>query len=87
MYDIYKYFVDMAYSGKSKAFKSLTDVINISSFDLSSFTPTTRGNGNSGEGGTGGEESGETGDGYSSTFTVGTRTFKNYKQGRWQLGI
>lgn len=79
LYDIYVYIVQKAQKSKT-THNSISEIINVGSFDISTFVPV-RGIG-SGDGAKGGEEVPESGEGYSSVFKVGTRTYKNYKQGQ-----
>lgn len=90
MIDIFSYILDVA-NGKNNDEKSLSDILEVGSFNLATFVPVTNGNtsnsyGNgTGEGATGGQESIPSNidinqDGYKNIFTVGNRTYKNYKQ-------
>lgn len=73
MADIYKYVLEKA-RGKVDDETGIFDIINVGSFDIRRFSKA------NGEGSRGGEQTGESGDGYTSVFVVGTRTYKNYKQ-------
>lgn len=79
LYDIYKYVLEKAQKSKA-THSSINEIINVGSFDISTFVPVS-GIG-TGEGAMGGEEIPQAGEGYSTVFKVGTRTYKNYKQGQ-----
>ena len=86
MSDVFDYILKAA-SGVTKQEKTLSELLDASSFDLETFIPTDNinSNGVSGEGASGGSENNEAGDGYKTTFSVGTRVYKNFKQsdGSW----
>ena len=84
MSDIYEYVLNIA-NNKEKKNEDIQTLMNTGSFDLNSFASVSGGSvvpgsGATGSGATGGVENQESGDGYRTTFTVGTRTYKNYKQ-------
>ncbi len=79
MYEIYEYFIDKALN-KETEYVSLTEIINTTSFDISTFSSIGRNGGASGDGSLGGQEIAQSGEGYNNIFKVGTRTYINYKQ-------
>lgn len=87
MVDIFDYIINAA-SGKENSEKTLSELLDVSSFNLNSFIPkdNINSNGVSGEGASGGNEGSDAGDGYKTTFSVGTRVYKNFKQsdGSWK---
>lgn len=86
MIDIYQYILDIAKGKKivdSDIPQIISETMSASTFDLTTFVPTSDLSGPgtaSGDGATGGIENGTGGDGYTTTFSVGSRTYKNYKQ-------
>lgn len=86
MVDIFDYIIK-ATSGKNQK-ETLSELLDVSSFNLNSFIPkdNINSNGVSGEGASGGNEGSDAGDGYKTTFSVGTRVYKNFKQsdGSWK---
>lgn len=85
MSDIYQYVLNIANGAIKKNKILISDALDVSTLDLNSFKPTngtTSGSTVTGDGATGGVEQQEAGDGYVTTFSVGTRKYNNYQQ--WQ---
>lgn len=82
LFDIYTYVLSKSRNSES-SYKNVGEIVNLGSFDISTFVPVS--SVGTGEGAMGGEEIPEAGEGYSTVFKVGTRTYKNYKQmeGSW----
>ncbi|CDA31005.1 beta-N-acetylhexosaminidase [Clostridium sp. CAG:492] len=79
MVDILDYILDKA-SGNDTEENALSKLLDVSSFNLNTFTPTS-GTSSNGEALAGGSIESVNGGGYRTKFTTGGRTFVEYKQG------